>query len=93
MKKRILSILCALALCLSLLTVGISVAAEEIVYTPLQDFESDNIGSDCYTLSQFQGTNILTYSSVVGKGSGRSKKRAEQMAAKAAVEKLFPQKA
>ena len=29
---------------------------------------------------------------VVGKGSGRSKKRAEQMAAKAAVEKLFPQK-
>ena len=30
---------------------------------------------------------------VVGKGSGRSKKRAEQMAAKAAVEKLFPQKA
>ena len=30
---------------------------------------------------------------VVGKGSGRSKKRAEQMAAKAAMEKLFPQKA
>lgn len=30
---------------------------------------------------------------VVGTGSGRSKKRAEQMAAKAAVEKLFPQKA
>ena len=30
---------------------------------------------------------------VVGCGSGRSKKRAEQMAAKAAVEKLFPQKA
>ena len=30
---------------------------------------------------------------VVGSGSGRSKKRAEQMAAKAAVEKLFPQKA
>ena len=30
---------------------------------------------------------------VVGKGSGSSKKRAEQMAAKAAVEKLFPQKA
>ena len=29
---------------------------------------------------------------VVGKGSGRSKKRAEQMAAKAAMEKLFPQK-
>ena len=29
---------------------------------------------------------------VVGSGSGRSKKRAEQMAAKAAVEKLFPQK-
>ena len=29
---------------------------------------------------------------VVGRGSGRSKKRAEQMAAKAAVEKLFPQK-
>ena len=27
---------------------------------------------------------------VVGKGSGRSKKRAEQMAAKAAIEKLFP---
>jgi ribonuclease-3 len=30
--------------------------------------------------------------SVVGKGSGRSKKRAEQMAAKAAMEKLYPQK-
>ena len=30
---------------------------------------------------------------VVGNGSGRSKKRAEQMAAKAAMEKLFPQKA
>ena len=30
---------------------------------------------------------------VVGTGSGRSKKRAEQMAAKAAVQKLFPQKA
>ena len=30
--------------------------------------------------------------SVVGRGSGRSKKRAEQMAAKAAMEKLFPQK-
>ena len=30
---------------------------------------------------------------VVGSGSGRSKKRAEQMAAKAAVERLFPQKA
>ena len=30
---------------------------------------------------------------MVGTGSGRSKKRAEQMAAKAAVEKLFPQKA
>ena len=29
---------------------------------------------------------------VVGSGSGRSKKRAEQMAAKAAIEKLFPQK-
>ena len=29
---------------------------------------------------------------VVGQGSGRSKKRAEQMAAKAAMEKLFPQK-
>ena len=29
---------------------------------------------------------------VVGSGSGRSKKRAEQMAAKAAMEKLFPQK-
>ena len=29
---------------------------------------------------------------VVGRGSGRSKKRAEQMAAKTAVEKLFPQK-
>ena len=29
---------------------------------------------------------------VVGMGSGRSKKRAEQMAAKAAMEKLFPQK-
>jgi len=29
---------------------------------------------------------------VVGSGSGRSKKRAEQMAAKSAVEKLFPQK-
>jgi len=29
---------------------------------------------------------------VVGTGSGRSKKRAEQMAAKAAIEKLFPQK-
>jgi len=29
---------------------------------------------------------------VVGKGSGRSKKRAEQMAAKAAMEKLFPKK-
>lgn len=29
---------------------------------------------------------------VVGKGSGRSKKRAEQMAAKAAIEKLFPDK-
>ena len=29
---------------------------------------------------------------VVGQGAGRSKKRAEQMAAKAAVEKLFPQK-
>ncbi len=29
---------------------------------------------------------------VVGKGSGRSKKRAEQMAAKSAMEKLFPQK-
>ena len=28
---------------------------------------------------------------VVGSGSGRSKKRAEQMAAKAAMEKLFPQ--
>ena len=30
---------------------------------------------------------------VVGSGSGRSKKRAEQMAAKSAMEKLFPQKA
>ena len=30
--------------------------------------------------------------SVVGTGSGRSKKRAEQAAAKAAMEKLFPQK-
>ena len=30
--------------------------------------------------------------SVVGQGSGRSKKRAEQMAAKAAMEKLFPAK-
>ena len=30
--------------------------------------------------------------SVVGTGSGRSKKRAEQMAAKAAMEKLFPSK-
>ncbi len=30
--------------------------------------------------------------SVVGTGSGRSKKRAEQMAAKAAMEKLFPAK-
>ena len=30
---------------------------------------------------------------VVGFGSGRSKKRAEQMAAKSAMEKLFPQKA
>ena len=30
--------------------------------------------------------------SVVGSGSGRSKKRAEQMAAKSAMEKLFPQK-
>ena len=29
---------------------------------------------------------------VVGCGSGRSKKRAEQMAAKSAIEKLFPQK-
>ena len=29
---------------------------------------------------------------VVGSGSGRSKKRAEQMAAKAAMEKLYPQK-
>ena len=29
---------------------------------------------------------------VVGSGSGRSKKRAEQMAAKSAMEKLFPQK-
>ena len=29
---------------------------------------------------------------VVGSGSGRSKKRAEQMAARAAMEKLFPQK-
>jgi len=28
----------------------------------------------------------------VGKGTGRSKKRAEQMAAKAAIEKLFPEK-
>ncbi len=31
--------------------------------------------------------------SVVGRGSGRSKKRAEQMAAKSAIEKLFPDKA
>ena len=31
--------------------------------------------------------------SVVGKGSGSSKKRAEQMAAKSAIEKLFPDKA
>ena len=30
---------------------------------------------------------------VVGKGSGSSKKRAEQMAAKSAIEKLFPDKA
>ena len=30
---------------------------------------------------------------VVGNGIGRSKKRAEQMAAKAAIEKLFPEKA
>ena len=29
---------------------------------------------------------------VVGNGIGRSKKRAEQMAAKAAIEKLFPEK-
>ena len=32
-------------------------------------------------------------STVVGSGSGRSKKRAEQMAAKSAMEKLFPGKA
>jgi len=30
---------------------------------------------------------------VVGSGSGSSKKRAEQMAAKSAIEKLFPENA
>ena len=40
---------------------------------------------------QFDVTVSLN-GSVVGTGSGRSKKRAEQMAAKAAMEKLFPAK-
>ena len=55
----------------------------------------------CYTLVGQSGPDhdkqfdveVSLNGSVVGKGSGRSKKRAEQMAAKAAVEKLFPQKA
>ena len=33
---------------------------------------------------------VMLNGTVVGSGSGRSKKRAEQMAAKAAIEKLFP---
>ena len=36
---------------------------------------------------------VFLNGSVVGKGSGSSKKRAEQMAAKSAIEKLFPDKA
>ena len=55
----------------------------------------------CYTLVGQSGPDhdkqfdveVSLNGTVVGQGSGRSKKRAEQMAAKAAVEKLFPQKA
>ena len=67
MSKRVLSILGALALCFSLLSVGIGVVAEgapAYTYTLLQDFESANAGSDCYTLGQFTGTNALTYANV-----------------------------
>ncbi len=35
---------------------------------------------------------VMLNGAVVGCGSGRSKKRAEQMAAKAAIERLFPEK-
>ncbi|MBQ8683931.1 MAG: hypothetical protein IJ518_05390 [Clostridia bacterium] len=62
MKKRILTILCVLTLCVSLLSVGMNTLADTAYeYTMLQDFESDNIGTDCYTFSQFQSSNVLTY--------------------------------
>jgi len=34
---------------------------------------------------------VMLNGTVVGKGSGRSKKRAEQDAARTAIEKLFPE--
>ncbi|MBQ8684403.1 MAG: hypothetical protein IJ518_07820, partial [Clostridia bacterium] len=66
MKKRVLSVLCALALCFTLFSAGFSVMADstEYVYTMLQDFESANAGSDCQTFGQHAGHNALTYANV-----------------------------
>ncbi len=68
MKKTrwFVSLTAILALCVSLLAVGMGTladAADLYSYTLLQDFESENIGSDCYTFSQFQGAGneVLTY--------------------------------
>ena len=64
--KSILSLAAIFALCLSLLTVGLGATADTAyTYAPLQSFDSDNIGADCYTFSQFQGAGneVLTYTS------------------------------
>ena len=69
-----------------------------LVEVPVTKLNNVDYKTALQELVQQKKNQVLSYTlvgqsgPVVGSGSGRSKKRAEQMAAKSAMEKLFPQK-